>query len=91
LFTALALLAAVAPVTRFVDRLLWRGPTGCNGSGTARPLNALNGGSTVHTSRSRLDDCIALLSGRAVESHQCRPPANCGRSMSQWNFLVSSR
>jgi ketosteroid isomerase-like protein len=40
----------------------------------------LNGDSTVHTSRSRLDGCFALISGRSVESLELPRSARCGHA-----------
>jgi hypothetical protein len=44
------------------------------GSSTAEQSAARNGGSMIRSGRSRVDDCSTLISGRSLESHQCRRP-----------------
>lgn len=54
-----------------------------SGSGTATWVPALNGGSTIHGSRSRLDACCVSLSGRSNCGCWSLSPANSGRSASR--------
>jgi hypothetical protein len=57
------------------DRFEWPLPSGAyvgSGSGTVKRSAAPNGGTASDPGRSRIGDRCALISGRSVESHQCR-------------------
>ena len=47
-----------------------------NRSGTVKRSAASNGGTASDPGRSRIGDRCALISGRSVQSHQCRRPTN---------------
>ena len=50
--------------------------TGSSGSRTVKRTAAPNGGTARDPGRSRIGDRCALISGRSVESHQCRRPGH---------------
>ena len=79
------------PFSKVREGPLLSSPTCRSGSGTVKRSAAPNGGTASDPGRSRIGDRCALISGRSVESHQCRRPATTRPTSLPSIFLQSGR